>query len=109
MAHVRDVYAEQIVSVFHLFERNRVVKVLRVIAVDGKDQLVAQIEPLAGGAHIDLLRNGERLLEHLVREYIIHAVFVQNSRDSGLHRAAFAQIRADNALRHKLLIAVVRD
>ena len=109
MAHVRDVYAEQIMSVFQLFERYRVVKVLRVIAVDGKDQLVAQIEPLAGGAHIDLLRNGERLLEHLVRKYVIHAVFVQNSRDSGLHRTAFAQIRADNALRHKLLIAVMRD
>ena len=109
MAHVRDVYAEQIVSVFQLFERNRVVKVLRVIAVDGKDQLVAQVKPLAGCAHIDLLRNGERLLEHLVREYIVHTVFVQNSRDSSLHCTAFAQIHANNALWHKLLIAVVRD
>ena len=81
MADVRDVHAEQIVAVFELFERNRVVEVLRIIAVDGENQLVAQVEPLAGGGEIDLLRNGVGLTENLVRKDVIDAVFVQNGRD----------------------------
>ena len=109
VADVRDVDAEQIVAVLQLFERNGVVEVLRVVAVDGEDELIAQIEPIARGVHIDLLRDGFGLLNDFVREHVVHAVFVQDGGDGGLHRAALAQISLYNALRRDGLVAVVRD
>ena len=108
MADVRDVHAEQIVAVFERFERNRVVEVLRIIAVDGENQLVAQVEPLAGGGEIDLLRNGVGLTENLVRKDVIDAVLVQNGRDGSLHRAVFAERGGHDALRTVGVVAVVR-
>ena len=57
-------------AVIELFERDRVVEVLRVVAVDGKDELVAQVETLSGRGEVDLLRNGVRLLQDLVRAAI---------------------------------------
>ena len=108
VADVRDVDAEQIMAVIELFERDRVVEVLRVVAVDGKDELVAQVETLSCAGEVDLLRNGVRLLQDLVREYVEHAVFMQDGRDRRLHRAVFAERRRDDALRMIGVVAVAR-
>ena len=67
MRHIRDVHAEQVMAVVQPVERDRVVKVLGVVAVDGEDQLVAQVEAAVQRGGIDLLRDRVRLLQHLVR------------------------------------------
>ena len=94
-------------AVVEQVERDRVVEVLGVVAVDGEDQLVPQVEAVACSGQIDLLRDRIRLLQHLVREKVEYRVFVQDSGDRGLHRAVFAQIGLDHALWCDLLVPIV--
>ena len=107
--YVRNVHAEQQMTVFQRFERNSVVKVLRVIAVDCENQLVAQVKTALDRRRINLLPNRVRLLQYFIGKYVVYAVFVQDARDGGFHRAVLAQIRLDHALRRQLFIPVAGD
>ena len=109
VGHVRNVHAEQIMAVVQPLKRNRVVKVFGVVAVDRKDQLVPQVEPVAGRGQVHLLRDGVRLAQHFVREGVEHGVFVQNGRDRGLHRAVLAKVGLDDALWGDFVVPIIRN
>ena len=78
-----------------------------IVAVDGENQLVPQIEAAGNRCGVDFLRHGVGLLEHVVGKYVIHAVFVQDARDRGFHCAVLAQICFDDALRQEFFVAIV--
>ena len=66
MADVRDVDAQKKLSA-SLFDRDRVVKIARIFAVDGNDEIAAEIAPPVGRDRLFRRARGRR--EHLWRKF----------------------------------------
>ena len=70
MRDVRDVHAEEIVPVRKLLHFDGVVEVLRGLAVDRDDVVLAQVDALCDLLGCDLIGDGIRRREHLRRELV---------------------------------------
>ena len=80
MGHISDVHAQAQMAVFQMLERDRVVKVARVVAVDREDCQIAQIKAARRFGWIDLLRRMGGLLRGVGGKVIDDAVCMENGR-----------------------------
>lgn len=107
MGDVCNVHAEQNAAVFQRSQRNRVIKILGAVAVDGKNQLAAQIAAALKCIRRDMIPKAFRLRGRFGGKPFYNAVFVQDGSNGRLHGAVFTKNLRDRRLRQHLALAVV--